>query len=99
MIALLACLAAICGYYAWQHSRYEPSLPPEAHGRALADAAALAVVIGGVWAANRLGVRWGVIEAEGSAGATVGVIIGFLLAAPVRVGVLRALRLHSGGAR
>ena len=99
MVALLACLAAIAGYYAWQHGRYERAGPREAHGRALADAATLAVVLGCVWAANRFGVRWGVFEAEGTATASVGVIVGMLLANPLRRVVLRALRLDPGALR
>lgn len=88
MIALLACLAAIAGYYSWQRGRYARATAAEAHGRALADAAAMATVIASVWIANRIGVRYGLIAAEGSAGATVGVVLGFLLAAPVQQAVL-----------
>ncbi len=99
MIALLACLAAIAGYYAWQHGRYDRAIPREAHSRALADAAALSIVLGWVWIANRFGVRWGVFEAEGTATASVGVIIGMLLANPLRRAVLRALRVDPGPLR
>ena len=99
MIAFLACSAALGGYYLWQRSRYEARPPREAHGRALADAAALAVILACVWGANSFGVRWGVIAAEGSAGASVGALIGVLLAGGVRRGMLRVLRIDPGVTR
>lgn len=90
MLTYLACFAAVIGYWAWQRSRYERRLPAaSAQSHAVADAAAMALVIGLLWIGGSAAARWGLVSVQGLPGATIGAIIGVILSDPLRQVILR----------
>ncbi|SEM96114.1 hypothetical protein SAMN05192583_1674 [Sphingomonas gellani] len=93
MLTYFACFAAVIGYWAWQRSRYERRLiAPTAQAHALADAAAMALVIALLWVGGSAAARWGIVAAQGLPGATIGAILGVILSDPLRQAILRGSR-------
>lgn len=89
-------LAVFAGYYLWQRSRYEQEGPREAHGRALADTAAIATIALCIIAAGYLSERAGW---NADAVRLIGAVIGAVLSGPARRTVLIRQRIDPRGVR